>query len=144
MWPIISQDIEDPNGDDMKMQSAKKKNKNKADEEQHQLIIVKTESELDEGSEVCIHDSGLHIQIKEEPHSREIGKEDSGDSSGHSDFNTNTVTHDEPDDDHHQQEHIKEECESSHVKEEAEAWLKDERDSEEEEGDDREEGSTGR
>lgn len=114
----------------MKMKSAKKKslqNKNKTGEQQQDLVIVKTESELEEGShEVCIRGDGFNIQIKEEPHSQEISEEHNGDLSGCPDTKPGTVS---PGSDIHEQEHIKEERDSDQVKEELESLLKEEKDS---------------
>lgn len=128
----------------MKMKSAKKslRNKTKTGEQQQDLVIVKTESELEEGShEVCIHGDGFNIQIKEEPHSQEIGEEHNEDPSSCSDTKPDIVT--SGSEVHHQQEHMKEECDSNHVKEESESWLKEERDSEGE-AEERKEVCTGR
>lgn len=124
------------------MKSAKRKslrNKAKRGEKQLNVVTVKTESELEEGShEVYINGDGLNIEIKEEPHSPEISEEHNGDLSSCSDTKPDTVTYrsDVP----HQQAHIKEECDSDNqpeyefteaaVKEESESWIKEERDSE--------------
>ena len=142
----------------MKMKSAKKKsfrNKAKTEEKLLDVVVVKTESELEEGShEVYMNGDDLNIQIKEEPDSQDISEEHNGDTS--SCFDTN-----EPDtvmsDVHYQQALIKEEeeCDSDHqpeyefseaaVKEESESWIKEEReDEDEEEAEEREELCTGR
>lgn len=135
----------DPNGDHMKMKSAKKKslrNKAKRGEKQHDMVIVKTESELEEGSDqVYTNGDGFNIQIKEEPHSQEISGGHSGDPTSCADTKPDTVT--SRSDVQHQQAHVKEECESDHqpeyefaaVKEESESWIKEERGGEEEAGD---------
>lgn len=119
------------------MKSAKKK-ETKTEDPHHDLVTVKAESESEEAFEVCVGEDGFHIQIKEEPHSQEIGEEQGEDTS---DCKSGTVTSDS--DDHQQEEYIKEEHHSFHVKEEEEPWLKDERDSDEEEADEREEEGTG-
>lgn len=174
----------------MKMKSAKKKslrNKAKRGEKQHDVVVVKTESELEEDSrdvytngdglvvktesgleedtlevytngdgliikteseleedsqEVNASGDGLNIQIKEEPHSQEIGEEQqhNGDSSSCSDTKPDTVA--SWSGVHHHQALVKDECDSDHqphneftetaVKEESESWIKEERDGEEE------------
>lgn len=131
--------------------SAKKNsllNKAKIGDEQHDAVTVKTEhqSELDgdaeQGSnEVYTNGDGLSIQIKEEPHSQEISEEYSDrDTSSCLDTKPDTVT--SKSNVHHQQGHIKDECDSDHqseyeftgaaVKEESESWIKEDRDRKEE------------
>lgn len=125
------------------MKSAKKKSLRKQtkteEKQQDHMIIVKTESEHENG--IHMNGDGLDIQIKEEPYSHEISEEHNGDSSGCSDTKPDTVTL--TSDIHDEQAHIKEECDSDHqpeyefteaaVKEESEPWIKEEEgDSEEE------------
>lgn len=112
----------------MKMKSAKKslQIKNKAGEEQQVPVVVKTESELEEGSHE-VRGDGFNVQIKEEPHSQEISEDHNGDLSHCPDTKPGTVSSGS---DIQEQEHMKEECDSGHVKEELEPWLKEERDSE--------------
>lgn len=107
----------------MKMKSAKKslQNKNKAGEERQVPVVVKTESELEEDPH-GVRGDGFNVQIKEEPHSQEISED--GDLSNCPDTKPGTGS------DIQEQEHMKEECDSDHVKEELEPWLKEERDSE--------------
>lgn len=132
----------------MKMKPAKKKSlRNKATrgEKQQDMVIVKTESELQEGSnEAYTNGDGFNIQIKEEPHPQEISEEHGGDPTSCSDTKPDTLT--SRSDVQHQQAHIKEEeeeecgsdrlpeCESTGaaVKEESESWIKEERGGEEE------------
>lgn len=122
------------------MKSAKK-NQTRTEEQHQDLVTVKAESESEEAFEVCVGEDGFNVQIKEEPHSQEIGEEHNGDES---DCKSGTVTSDS--DIHQQEEHIKEEHTPIHVKKEEELWLKEEKDSEEEEeeADEREEEGTGR
>lgn len=109
------------------MKSAKKQKR--TEEPQQHPIKVKAESEPEETFKVCVGEDGFNVQIKEEPHSQEIGEDPNGD---HSDRKCGPVTSDS--DAHQQEEPIKEEQNSIHVKEEEEElWLKEERDSEEEE-----------
>lgn len=117
------------------MTSAKKE-QTKTEEQHQDVVTVKAEVESEEALKVCVVEDGLNIQIKEEPHSQEIGAEHHGDTS---DCKSGTVTSesDQPG------EYIKEEHDSIHVKEEEELWLKEEGDSAEE-ADEREEESTGR
>lgn len=120
------------------MKSAKK-NQARPEDQHQDLVTVKAESESEEAFEVCVGEDGFNVQIKEEPHSQEIGDE--------SDCKSGTVTSDS--DIHQQEEHIKEEHTPIHVKKEEDLWLKEEKDSgeeeeEEEEADEREEGGTGR
>lgn len=115
------------------MKSAKKLKRR--EEPQQHPVQVKAESEPEETFEVCVGEHGFNVQIKEEPHSQEIG----GDPV--TSFGTSDV--------HQQEGHIKEEPTSVPVKEEEEEelWLKEERDSEAEDdrAHDREEGGgTGR
>lgn len=126
-----------PNAAIINMKSAKKE-QTKTEEQHQDLVTVKAETESEEAFEVCVGEDGLNIQIKEEPHSQEIGEEHNGDTSH---CKSATVTSES--DIHQQEEYIKEEYNSIHVKEEEELWLKEERDSEEE-ADEREEESTGR
>ncbi len=129
----------------MKMKSAKKSSqiKPKKGDKQKDVLIVKTESELEEGlPEVYINGDGLSIQVKEEPHSQEISVELNGDPPSSPDTKPDVVT--PRSDVYHQykQAHIKEECDSDHlpeyeffeaaVKEESESWIKEERDGYEE------------
>lgn len=149
MSPPYPQLIKDPA--DRKMKSAKKKsspNKTKTDAKQGDLVIVKTEDELQVDGEVeedckecCSNGDGLNIQIKEEPHSQEIGEEHYGDTLRCLDTMPDNVT---PKlDDWHQLEHLKSESDSDQqpgyeltadydavVKEES--WIKEEGDSGEE------------
>lgn len=107
------------------MKSAKKQKR--TEEPQQDPIKVKAESEPEETFEVCVGEDGFNVQIKEEPHSQEIGEDHNGDES---DCKCGPVTDSYV---HQQEEHIKEEQNSIHVKEEEEElWLKEERDSEEE------------
>lgn len=126
-----------PNDANRNMKSAKKR-ETKTEEPHQDLVTVKAESESEEAFEVCVGEDGFHIQIKEEPHSQEIGEEQGEDTS---DCKSGTVTSDS--DGHQQEDYIKEEHHSIHVKEEEELWLKDERDSDEGEADEREEEGTG-
>lgn len=110
------------------MKSTKKKsllNKTKTVGQQQDPVIVKTESGVQLGShQASIHGDGLNIQIKEEPHSQEICEVHNGEPSGCPDTKPDTVT--SGSEVNHQQEHIKEECDSEHVKVEPELWLKEE------------------
>lgn len=120
------------------MKSAKKQKRN--EEPQQDPIQVKAESEPEETFEVCVGEDGLNVQIKEEPHSQEIGEDHNGEQP---DCKCGPVTSDS--DFQQQQEPIKEEQSSLHVKEEEEElWLKEERDSEEDEAREREDEGTGR
>lgn len=110
------------------------------------MVTVKTENELEldgdaenGSSEVCTNGDGLNIQIKEEPHSQEISEEYSDrDTSSCLDTKLETVT--SRSEVHHQQGHVKDECDSDHqseyelggvaVKQESEPWIKEDRDSE--------------
>lgn len=122
------------------MKAAKKQKR--AEEPLQDPIKVKAESESEETFEVCVGEDGFNVQIKEEPHSQEIGEDHNGDES---DCKCGPVTSDS--DVHQQEGHIKEEQNSIHVKEEEEElWLKEERDSEEEDDqahEREEEGGTG-
>lgn len=137
------------NGDNMK-ESDQKSLLNKAhkQEEHHDVVIVKTENEFElDGdaekgfSELYTNGDGLNIQIKEEPQSEEISEENSDrDTSSCSDSKPEPVT--SRSDLHHQQSHIKAESDSDReseyelsgaaVKQEAESWIKEDRDSEDE------------
>lgn len=114
------------------MKSNKKKslrNKTKTAGQQQELVIVKTESGLQEDShQASLHGDGLNIQIKEEPHSQEICEVHNGEPSSCSDTKPDIVT--SGSEVNHQQELIKEECDSEHVKVEPALWLKEEKDSE--------------
>lgn len=123
-----------PNADNINMKSAKKE-QTKTEEPHQDLLTVKAETESEEAFKVCVGEDGLNVQIKEEPHSQEIGEELNGD------CKSGTVTSES--DLHQMEEYVKEEHHSIHVKEEEELWLKEERDSEEE-ADEREEESPGR
>lgn len=136
------------------MKSAKKKsllNKAKRGEKQHDAVTVKTEYEAqlegemeEDVKEGYTNGDGLNIQIKEEPHSQEIGEEHrGGDASSCFDTKPDTVTF-RPDV-HHQHGHVKDEPDSDHqpeyeftagyeaaVKEESDSWIKEERDCEQE------------
>lgn len=136
------------------MKSAKKKsllNKAKRGEKQHDAVTVKTEYEAqlegemeEDVKEGYTNGEGLNIQIKEEPHSQEIGEEHrGGDASSCFDTKPDTVTF-RPDV-HHQHGHVKDEPDSDHqpeyeftagyeaaVKEESDSWIKEERDCEQE------------
>lgn len=107
------------------MKSAKKKqNKAKKTVEQRQdLVMVKTESDLEEGDpEICVHAGEFNIRIKEEPHLHEISEEHNGEPS-EAKPDTVSAGSEVP----NPQEHIKEECDSSCVKEELESfWFKGE------------------
>lgn len=120
------------------MKSAKK-SQTKTEEQHQDLVTVKAETDSEEAFKVCVGEDGLNIRIKEEPHSREIGEEHNGDTSG---CKSGTVTSES--DIHQPKEYMKEEHDSIHVKEEEELWLKEESDTEEEEADEREKESTGR
>lgn len=117
------------------MKSTKKKsllNKTKTAGQQQDLVIVKTESDVQEDSHpASMYGDGLNIQIKEEPHSQEICEVRNGEPSSCSDTKADIVT--SGSEVNHQQQHIKEECDSVHVKVEPELWLKEEKDSEGEE-----------
>lgn len=117
------------------MKSTKKKslqNKAKTARQQQDLVIVKTESGVQEDSrQASSHGDVLNIQIKEEPHSQEICEVHNGEPSSCSDTKPDFVT--SGSEVNHQREHIKEECDSEHVKVEPESWLKEEKDSEGEE-----------
>ncbi|XP_062255929.1 oocyte zinc finger protein XlCOF6 isoform X2 [Platichthys flesus] len=135
------------------MKSSKKKsrlNKAKEEETQHYEVIVKSESEPgpdieeEEAGDVYTNGDGLSIRIKEEPNAQEICEEAGGDTSSSSGFRPDSVT--SLSDVEHPQGHVKEEghspdhqpqCEltGAAVKEEAESWIKEERDREEEAGD---------
>lgn len=99
----------------------------RTEEPQQDRIQVKAEpepEEAEEALEVCVGEEGFHVQIKEEPHSQEIGEDCQCD------------VHQQ--EEHIKEEHIKEEQHSTRVKEEQEEeqeelWLKEERDSGEEE-----------
>lgn len=125
-----------PNADSITMKSAKKEH-SKTEEQHQDLLTVKAEAESEEALKVCVGEDGFNVQIKEEPHSQEIGEEHSGDTS---DCKSGTVTSES--DIHQPEEYMKEERHLIHVKEEDELWLKEERDSEE--ADEREEESAGR
>lgn len=136
------------------MKSAKKKsllNKAKRGEKQHDAVTVKTEYEAqlegemeEDVKEGYTNGEGLNIQIKEEPHSQEIGEEHrGGDASSCFDTKPDTVAF-RPDV-HHQHGHVKDEPDSDHqpeyeftagyeaaVKEESDSWIKEERDCEQE------------
>lgn len=129
------------------MKSTKKKslqNKTKTAGQQQDPVIVKTESGVQlDSHQASIHGDSLNIQIKEEPHSQEICEVHNGEPSSCSDTKPDTVT--SGSEVNHQQEHIKEECDSEHVKVEPELWLKEEKDSEgEEEEEEGKEQCTGR
>lgn len=113
----------------MKMKSAKKKqNKAKKTVEQRQdLVMVKTESDLEEGDpEIGVNAGDFNIRIKEEPHFQEISEEHNGEPS-EAKPDTVTAGSEVP----NPQEHIKEECHPSCVKEELESfWFKGEEDNE--------------
>lgn len=105
----------------MKRKSARQKasrHRTKRGEQQRDVVVVKTESEAED---VCTHADGFDIQIKEEPHAQEIGEERNGDP----DTATAEVLH--------EQEHVKVECDEQLIKEEPESWVKEERDSGDEE-----------
>ncbi|KAA8591708.1 hypothetical protein FQN60_017082 [Etheostoma spectabile] len=128
----------------MKIKSAKKSllSKAKRGGKQHDVVKVKTESELELQGEVeeYTNRGALNIQIKEEPHSQEISEGHNVDSSSCLDTKPETVA--SRSDGHHQQKPIKDEWDSdphpeydfteTNVKEESELWIKEERDSEQE------------
>lgn len=117
----------------MKIKSAKKKSlqsKAKTGETGHSVVIVKTESVLEDDScEGLVNGDALHVQIKEEPQSPEIGEECNGGLSSCSDATAGDMEVD-----------VKQECDSDHqpecdfseaaVKEESDSWIKEEGDSE--------------
>ena len=130
------------------MKATKKKsrlNKAKDEETPHYEVIVKSENEPGPDSEaeaggVYTNGDGLSIRIKEEPHAEEICEETGGDTSSCPGVRPDSET--SWADVQHPQGHVKEECPSpdhqceltgAAVKEEAESWIKEERDSEEEE-----------
>lgn len=122
-WTVNNTDV-----DEVNMKSAKKQKT--AEEPQQDPVQVKAESEPEETLEVCVGEDGFNVQIKEEPHSQEIGEDRHGDQS---DCKCGPVTSDW--DVPQLEEPIKEEQSSIHVKEEEEEeelWLKEERDSGEE------------
>lgn len=121
----------------MKMKAAKKKslhNKAKTRNSLYDVVVVKTECKLEEDShEVYTNGEDPSIQIKEEPHSPEISEELHLNSLSCSDSNPDTVTSwsNAP----NQHKLIKDEFEhpdiefpEGAVKDESEAWIKEEGD----------------